>query len=123
MRVDLDLTELGTFSNELVDSADDALSKGRAIVARGALNVKRTMQADLAGSQHFGQVARDVSYDTRVGTDWVEAEIGPTSGGAGSLANIAYFGTSRGGGTVRDPQEPLNEEAPGFEQALLDLIG
>ena len=27
------------------------------------------------------------------------AEIGPSKGGAGSLANIAFFGTAKGGGT------------------------
>jgi hypothetical protein len=29
----------------------------------------------------------------------IEADIGPREGGAGDLANIAFFGTSRGGGT------------------------
>ena len=31
----------------------------------------------------------------------ISAEIGPTKGGAGSLANIAFFGTAKGGGTHR----------------------
>jgi hypothetical protein len=45
----------------------------------------------------------------------IEAEIGPSPGGSGSLAGIAYFGTSRaGGGTVRNPEDAMLEEAPNF---------
>ena len=42
----------------------------------------------------------------------------------GDLAHIAYFGGSpAGGGTVRDPQAVLDEEAPRLEKALIDLLG
>ena len=44
----------------------------------------------------------------------VSAVIGPEKGAPGSLANVAYFGTSRGGGTVADPEDALQEEADAF---------
>ena len=42
----------------------------------------------------------------------IELVAGPTKGSPGSLANIAYFGTSRGGGTVPDPRGALDAETP-----------
>nr|DAK31094.1 MAG TPA: hypothetical protein [Caudoviricetes sp.] len=95
----------------------------RPAVSRGALNIKRAMQADLEASGNAGirAVARSISYDlTDTGTT-VEAEIGPDKP-SGALANIAYFGTSRGGGHTRDPIEPLNEEAEAFQKAIADIV-
>lgn len=92
--------------------------KMRGVVAKSAVNTKKLMQADARKSKHFKQLAPTISYDLKVhefgGDGVIEAEIGP-SGGAGSLAGIAYFGTSKpGGGTVRNPEDAMLEEAPNF---------
>lgn len=95
----------------------------RPAVSKGALNIKRALQADLEQSGNAGirAVARSISYDlTDTGTT-VEAEIGPDKP-SGALANIAYFGTSRGGGHTRDPIEPLNEEAEAFQKAVAEIV-
>lgn len=95
----------------------------RPAVSRGALTIKRAMQADLEQSGNAGirAVARSISYDiTDTGTT-VEAEIGPDKP-SGALANIAYFGTSRGGGHTRDPIEPLTEEAEAFRKAIAEIV-
>lgn len=96
----------------------------RPAVSRGALNIKRAMQADLEQSGNAGirAVARSISYDLIDGDHTIEAEIGPAKP-SGALANIAYFGTSRGGGHTRDPIEPLNEEAEAFQKAVADIVG
>jgi len=93
--------------------------KLRGVVAKSALNTKKLMQADARRSKHFKQLAPAISYDLKVhsfgGDGVIEAEIGPTPGGSGSLAGIAYFGTSKpGGGTVRNPEDAMLEEAPNF---------
>ena len=93
--------------------------KLRGVVAKSALNTKKLMQADARRSKHFKQLAPTISYDLKVhsfgGDGVIEAEIGPTPGGSGSLAGIAYFGTSKpGGGTVRNPEDAMLEEAPNF---------
>jgi len=104
-------------------------SQARAVVERGAMNIKRQLQRELSDSKHFKGVARDVSYDVRTagafGGGIIEAEIGPESGpgSAGNLANVAYFGTSRGGGTVPDPSLALAAEVPRFERELGRLVG
>ena len=81
------------------------------------------MNADLDKSPHFSQIR--ASYDSKEGRDFAEAEVGPKTSGqvVGDLYHIAVFGGSpSGGGSVRDPQEVLDEEAPRFEKALLDLV-
>lgn len=98
----------------------------RNVVNQSALRIKNAMRADMGRSRSFRQVASAIDYDIRggslFGSNLIEAEIGPRKGSPGSLANIAYFGTSRGGGTVRDPGEALNDEASNFERALAEVI-
>jgi len=88
------------------------------VVKKGAQNVKDDLQAEARKSRHFRGFAPGISYDMK--GDF-EAEIGPTKGRPGSLANIAYFGTSRGGGTVEEPAEALQREIPEFEKRLGDI--
>jgi hypothetical protein len=93
--------------------------KMRGVVEKSALNTKNIMRKDARRSQHFKQIAPTISYDVKVlgfaGDGVIQAEIGPSGGGAASLAGIAYFGTSKpGGGTVRNPEDAMLEEAPNF---------
>lgn len=91
----------------------------RGVVAKSAVNTKKIMQKDARRSRHFEKIAPTISYDikeyTFAGDGVIEGEIGPSGGGAASLAGIAYFGTSRpGGGTLRNPEDAMLEEAPNF---------
>ena len=91
----------------------------KGVVAKSALNTKKIMQKDARGSRHFKQLERTINYDIKDhgfgGDGVIEAEVGPSGGGSASLAGIAYFGTSRpGGGTVRNPEGAMLEEAPNF---------
>jgi hypothetical protein len=100
--------------------------KLRGVVAKSALNTKNIMQADVRKSRHFrGKkkpgLDRSIDYDIKVlgfaGDAEIQAEIGPNRerNPAAALAGIAYFGTSRpGGGTVRNPEDAMLEEAPNF---------
>lgn len=107
-------------------AASDLVGKVEPVVARGALNVKNAMQADMGQSRSFGQVARAISYDVDRFTEHVRAEVGPVSAGrqVGDLAHFAYFGGANGGGgTVQDPEYLLDREAPALEKyvgAILD---
>lgn len=92
-------------------------------VNKGAVNIKKAMRSDLQASSNGGirAVAATVSYDIHHDGPSIEAEVGPSKP-AGALANIAYFGTSRGGGRTRDPREPLEEEAAAFEEAITSIV-
>lgn len=93
--------------------------KMRGVVAKSAVNTKKAMQKDARSSRHFKQLAPTIGFDLKEhsfgGDGVIEAEIGPSGGGSASLAGIAYFGTSKpGGGTVRNPEDAMLEEAPNF---------
>ena len=127
MAVSIDMGELRAFALALEDSGRATEAEVEAVVERGALNIKNQLQEEMRGSGSFGAVARAISYDvsgsSAFGGGAVEAEIGPERGSPGSLANIAYFGTYKGGGTVPDPQGAVDAEEPKFIKALSDLIG
>lgn len=92
-------------------------------VLKGAINVQDDLRAQMGGSASFGHLAGGISFDM---VDDFEAEIGPHKARGNREAprrgaNIAYFGTSKGGGSVEDPEEALNREIPKFEEALADI--
>ena len=92
------------------------------VLRKGAVNVKNQLVKEAEESTHFRGFAPAISFDegsfAGFGGGEFKVDIGPTKGAPGSLANIAYFGTSRGGGTVPDPMGALEAEAPGFADAL-----
>jgi len=92
------------------------------VLSKSALNIKNQMREsfEASGNAGFRYVGRTVSYDLTTEGNELSAEIGPTKP-EGALANVAIFGTPRGGGTVADPREALEAEAPRFEKALAGL--
>lgn len=94
----------------------------RAVPEHGAFRIANQLRSEMRASRHFGQVAAAISYDILDRVNAIEVEIGPVKGSPGSLANIAYFGTSRGGGTVPDPREAFDAEVPNIEKHLAELL-
>ena len=100
--------------------------KMRPIVAKSCLNTKKLMVADVRKSTHFKGKKKpgldaSIDYEIKVhefgGDGVIEGEVGPNPerNPAAGLAGIAYFGTSKpGGGTVRNPEDAMLEEAPNF---------
>jgi len=126
-KIEFDTSELNAFAADLTQAPAELDGKILPVVEKGALNIKNQLVSEMRSSKHFKGVAGGISYDIHGGQMFgrgvIEAEIGPTKGSPGSLANIAYFGGARGGGgTVPDPQGALDAEIPKFEQALGDLI-
>lgn len=124
----IDSSELRALAREIRTAPARKKRSIPPLVKRGAVNIKRQLRAEMGASRHFKQVVPLIDFDLKgvnlFGSDLIEAEIGPRSEGAGSLANIAYFGGANGGGgRVPDPQGALDAEAPRFESALSDLLG
>lgn len=118
--------ELRAFSADLRAAGSRVAGKVRPVVHKGAGKIKKQLRAEMGASTHFKGITPSVDYSMRSGLGsgggFIEAEIGPRKGKPGSLANIAYFGGSRGGGTVADPKGALEAEAPHFEKALADVL-
>ena len=111
------------------------------VVSKGSLKVKNQLKSEAQGSKHFSRIAATINYDLDSGVGFVDAEIGPdrdvmtprskprgsrsgSDGSAASLAGIAYFGTSRGGGaTLPDPLIALRAEEPHLLQGIGDVVG
>lgn len=127
MDVTFDDTELRAFAADLTRAGDLVASDVEPVVVKGAVNIKDQLIAEARASTHFAPMARSIDFDIHggqmFGVGIVEAEIGPNAerDPAGHLDNIAYFGTSRGGGTVPDPIGALEAEIPGFQRAIADL--
>ena len=120
MTVSVDMSEVRALAVDMRQAARKTTGETKKIVERAAVEIKKDLTEKLQGSRHFKGFAR-VSYDLTDGG--FGAEIGPAKGGPGAGANLAYFGTSRGGGTVEDPIEALLREAPEVERRLSDLLG
>lgn len=117
-----DASEVRQFAADLRQVPNVARRDIRAVIEKGANNIKNQLRVEMSGSTHFGQVAPAISYDMLDRAGGVEAEIGPVKGSPGSLANIAYFGTSRGGGTVPDPEGALHVEVPSVVRHIEEAI-
>lgn len=121
-RIDLDMSEVRDLAADM-RAVDGRLARHIIpTVKRGAQNIKTEIRDNFraSGNAGFRYVGGTVSYDLRTSTGEIAAEIGPVKG-SGSLANVAVFGTSRGGGTVPDPAGALANEAVSFGKALADL--
>ena len=120
--IDIDASDFDRFACYVAAAVTEIGAGIPKVIGKGALNVKTEWNDAFRGSPSIKGIAGAVTYDTRTGQGWAEAEIGPRRGAPGSLANIAHFGSSRGGGTVADPQTFLDAEEPRLTTALEDLI-
>ena len=83
-----------------------------AAVKHGAQNIKQSVSEDLQSSRNHAIRRIRIHYDMQERGPVVEADIGPEQGGASSLANLAFFGTSRGGGSHRFYEHGEDELEP-----------
>ena len=114
--------KIGALAADLRALPEHVRGDARKVLAKAGVNIKRQLQAEMSTSEHFGQVATAISYEIEERAGSIELVAGPTKGSPGSLANIAYFGGSRGGGTVPEPRGALDAEAPVASAYLLDLV-
>lgn len=123
-RVDIDASEVLALAADLGAATARLVPQVRAVVTRGAVNVKAHLRSEAGRSPSFRHIAPTIGYDQRRDTATSsEVEVGPGKP-TGALANIAYFGGAHGGGaTLPDPQGALDAEGPRFEQALTDILG
>ncbi len=125
MAVEFDASEVRAFAMRLQDAGAKTQREVKGVISKGALNIRNQMREEASRSRHFDQIVPTITYDL---TEWgafgggvVEAEIGPNKHfRAARLGNIAYFGTSRGGGTLPDPVGALEAEVPNVEKWLGD---
>ena len=83
------------------------------VAHRAGANMKKDMQREASGHRNLASLPRFVSYDVDTTATSVAVDVGFRKEGAGNLANIAAFGTSRNA-PVMDITAPLVKELPKF---------
>ena len=122
--VTVDSSEVDTYILELGDVPSSLARHLIPVVKRAAQTVKTDLQEDMRGSSNSGfrQIANHISYDDVSGPPTIQTEVGIDKGGAGSLGNIAVYGTWKGGGTREAPEVHAQKELPAFESAALAAV-
>ncbi|MDF9748631.1 hypothetical protein [Arthrobacter sp. ES3-54] len=115
------IAELRQLSTNLGRVSGSAVKDVDAVIKKGAQNVKTEMNYSAVWSKHFKAMAGSITYDSYYLPGKVRYVVGPDKGKrGGALGNIAYFGTSKGGGTL-DIEQPLTAEEPRMMSALAAL--
>lgn len=106
----------------LLESAPDRLAHlAVQTVKRTMVETKKRQQDDFAGSRYSGfrAIARYVEFtDPEVSGQFIHSRLGIRKGEAGSLGNIAVYGTWKGGGTHMHPIYHLRLEMPTARREL-----
>jgi hypothetical protein len=109
----IDLRELEAVVTVLSATAVEIQREGRAVVSKGALNIKRDWRANARASSgaHARLYPGSISYDVTEGPGEIEAVIGPDKAKAqGALGNLLEFGSVKNpphndGGRALDAEE------------------
>lgn len=124
--VSIDTSEIRALAADM-SKVDERLNRWvEPIVETSGRRVRDQHRREMSASRSFKGIAPGITAEVVKagfgGAGVFEARIGPEKGRPGSLANIAYFGGSNGGGgTVPDPQVALEAEHPNFAKALAEL--
>ncbi|MGN6245115.1 MAG: hypothetical protein ACTHQ3_15795 [Motilibacteraceae bacterium] len=117
---EFDITDLRALEADLNGAGDRIFGQVDATTRKAALNVKNTLRDQAQGVRHAPAFPSSITFDARTGVSWVEAEIGPREGGAGSLA-LLYFGNSKSGPRLPDPMGALDAEEPAYLEHLAQV--
>ena len=94
-----DVSELTAFAAKLKLAPSKKRVRVLATTKKAAVNIKKAVKADLAGSSNAGIRKIPIVFDEPFLSAPMQTtiRIGPEEK-TGGLANIAFFGTSKGGG-------------------------
>lgn len=112
-----------TLAADLLRAAAGAIVGTRAVVQKGALNIKTQAKANVLRSApvHNAHAHNAITYDTTIRPTAVEAEIGyDKSRRGGALGNLLEYG---GGGDHSPPHRDLGRAADAEEPRFLDALG
>lgn len=117
----VDVSELTGLGRDLDAAPAKALMDTRAVVQRGALNIKKDAQKRVTGLKHAPAYPRSIGYATHTTLTGASAEIGPDKEKRqGALGNLIEYGS------VHNPPRPhlapaLEAEEPRFVKALEEV--
>lgn len=117
MDLSIEMQGLDHLVADLGKAGRKATLGARAVLEKGAVEVKEGMKSDFSGHAHAGQIPRAIGYDVR----GLEFEVGvDKSGPQGGLGNLLAFGSSKNAAVV-DHTASLRREIPNIERFLGEL--
>lgn len=112
-----------TMAAALLAAGAKAVVGTRAVVQKGALNIKTQAKVNVQQSApvHNARAHTAITYDTTIRPTTVDAEIGyDKDQKAGRLGNLLEYG-SRNNPPHRDLGRALDDEEPRFEKAIVEM--
>lgn len=127
MEIKIDATQLQGLIADINRASSAATGPAIAAGTRAVLDQAKQKARDAYAShpnKGFQYVGRQFGYDTKVHGASVDAEFGPDKP-KGALANVAIFGTSRGGGGLPHPVELVDSDkvVDIFDDVLNEIAG
>jgi hypothetical protein len=113
--------DLGKLGDDLARAVLAASVQSRAVIKRGAQNIKTDAQKRVTGLAHAPAYPRSITYDSHESVSGPWAEIGPDKNlRQGSLGNLIEYGSRNN--SARPHMGPAGEaEEPRLAKALEDL--
>ena len=119
--MDIDTSQMRALAADLGKVGFSTVPKVAAIVKRTLNDTKADLQSEAAaGGASGSRLSSAISYD--VTSTGLGGEIGPVTGGAGSLA-LLYYGNSKTGPVLKDPLFAMQRNAAKAEPYFLKVLG
>lgn len=118
----IDASELSELGRRMALAQAVVRPKLAATVKKAAQNVKEAITYDVMTSRNQPMTYIGIGYETGHDATGEFADVSPRDGGASSLANIAFFGTARGGGT-HEFYGHAEDELPTLADYVADAAG
>lgn len=120
--VTMDLDEVRRLAAALARVPVEVVPGARAVVQRGANNIKTDWKMRWSGHPHFPYLPAAITYETQMAGSLISAEIGvDKSRRQGALGNIIEFGT-RKNSPIPGGLPALQAETPRFQAAIVALV-
>lgn len=115
------MTDLDDLARDLMCEATITPDKVKAVVFKGAMNIKNDWRERAKGIAHAPRFPQSINFDMR---GPFRAEIGPLDSATnqGFLGEVLEFGGAHNA-PRNDGGQALDVEEPRFEQAINDLAG
>lgn len=121
----VDVSQIQRLSRDLYRAGAGVQARVRAVVERGALNVKNDWRANATATagRHARLYPSSISYDVRHYPGGAIAEIGPDKGRPqGPLGNLLEYGSSKNPPHM-DGARAIAAEAPRFVEQIALVVG
>ena len=120
MSATFDTSNVEKLSASLASASSRLPALARAVVTKGALNVKNEARDNVSDHPTWKRLAHTINYDLQGNAFYSQATVGYDDEGQGELAGIAEFGSAR-----HAPHPALipafRNESPRFEKAMGDI--